>query len=79
MKKEIKIILYYYLKLLRLKKICDFISYIIDKDFNKYECKQCGKVVYRKSKKTWIASYCERKQKKVHLMKIIKRKNTKGN
>ena len=37
---------------------------------NKYRCIHCGKVVLRDSLNEWIASYCHKTGKDVHLERI---------
>lgn len=40
------------------------------KPVNKYRCKRCGKTVQRESNKQWVESYCDIKDRVVHLVKV---------
>jgi len=40
---------------------------------NRYECGHCGKVIHIKSDKAWLAQWCDKSQKNVHLMRQVKR------
>jgi hypothetical protein len=37
---------------------------------NKYRCVHCGRVVHYDDNRKWIKSYCDDKQKWVHLQRV---------
>ncbi len=45
---------------------------MINQEENKYRCKHCDKIVIRQSNKSWIKSWCSKKNQYVHLIKIDK-------
>ena len=36
----------------------------------KYRCVHCGKIILRNSNKAWVESYCDKKDRMVHLQRV---------